>query len=179
MLLAAVIAVAAAAWWWLRVTPSAPPLTVARTPVPSLVVVPIVAPSPAPAPAAAAPPDARRAGSPLAAVLNASGGSAARDVEVLHTLLRHYLRHLGRRQGLPIGNDSDLVKVFTGRNPMRLVVVPANHPAINREGRLCDRWGTPYFIHPRGGGAYEVRSAGPDRRMFTNDDSVSDGAVAE
>lgn len=117
--------------------------------------------------------DPRRAGSPLAAELNAPTGDAAHDVETLHALLRQYLRHLHGRQGLPIGNDSDLARALTGHNPMNLIVIPASHPAITSDGHLRDRWGTPYFIHPRGNNAFEIRSAGPDRKLFTNDDAVT------
>jgi hypothetical protein len=116
--------------------------------------------------------DPRRAGSPLAAELNAPTGNAAHDVETLHALLRQYLRHLHQQQGLPIGNDTDLARALTGHNPMHLIVIPANHPAITSDGHLRDRWGTPYFIHPRGNDAFEIRSAGPDRKLFTMDDVV-------
>ena len=117
--------------------------------------------------------DSRSAGSPLAGELNATTGDAMHDVETLHGLLRQYLRHLHRRQGLPIGNDSDLARALTGHNPMHLVVIPPNHPAITADGHLRDRWGTPYFIHPRGNNAFEIRSAGPDRKLFTNDDAIA------
>jgi hypothetical protein len=118
-------------------------------------------------------PDPRSAGSPLAVELNATAGDVTHDVEILHSLLQQYLRHLHRRQGLPIGNDSDLARALTGHNPMHLVVLPANHPAITPDGHLRDRWGTPYFIHPRGNNAFEIRSAGPDRKLFTNDDAIA------
>lgn len=117
--------------------------------------------------------DPRSAGSPLAVELNAVTGDVTHDVETLHALLQQYLRHLHRRQGLPIGNDSDLARALTGHNPMHLVVIPPNHPAITSDGHLRDRWGTPYFIHPRGNNAFEIRSAGPDRKLFTNDDAIT------
>ena len=116
--------------------------------------------------------DLRTVGSPLAAELNSPSGTGAQDVQTLHTLLRQYLVHLGRRQGRPIGNDSDLARVLTGGNPMKLVLLPPGHPALSPDGRLRDRWGTPYFIHPRGRSAFEIRSAGPDRKLFTADDFI-------
>lgn len=123
------------------------------------------APSPAPR-------DSRTSGSPLAAELNAPRFDAQHDVETLHAMLRQYLRILHGRQGHPIGNDADLARVLTGHNPMKLVVLPTDHPALS-DGRLRDRWGTPYFIHPRGRLSFEIRSAGPDRRLFTADDVVA------
>lgn len=113
------------------------------------------------------------AGSELAAELNAPGTAPERDVEIVHTLLQQYLRRLRKRQGLPIGNDSDLARVLSGKNPMHVVWLASGHRALGPEGRLVDRWSRPYFIHPRGNAAYEIRSAGPDGKMFTADDLVS------
>ncbi len=123
----------------------------------------------APAPARA---DLRTAGSPLAAELNSPTFDARHDVATLHAILRQYLRLLHGRQGHPIGNDTDLARALTGRNPMKLVILPPTHPALTPDGRLRDRWGTPYFIHPRGNLAFEIRSAGPDRKLFTADDLI-------
>lgn len=117
--------------------------------------------------------DPRTEGSPLARELDAAKSTPERDVEVLYEMLRQYLRALHRRQGRPIGNDSDLAIALTGHNPMHLIILPPDHRAVRADGRLCDRWGTPFFIHPRGNDAFEIRSAGPDRRMFTADDLVA------
>ena len=131
-------------------------------------------PSPPPQPAPLqATPHPRTAGSPLARELNSASSDARRDVAALHEMLRQYLRQLRQRPGHPIGNDTDLARVLTGKNPMKLVVLPPTHPALSSDGRLRDRWGTPYFIHPRGAGAFEIRSAGPDRQLFTGDDAIA------
>lgn len=116
------------------------------------------------------------AGSPLAAELHV-GPDPAEDVRILHGLIRQYLTALQRRAGPPIGDDADLVRALTGRNPLRMIVIPPGHPAISAEGRLLDRWGTPYHIHARSSASYEVRSAGADRRLFTADDLSSDGGM--
>ena len=114
----------------------------------------------------------RRVATSLAAKLNAPDSTAAEDVVVLHGMLRQYLRFLKDRQARPIGNDSDLARVLIGNNPMKLVILPPDHPALGADGRLRDRFGTPYFIHPRGHLAFEIRSAGPDRKHFTADDLI-------
>jgi hypothetical protein len=64
--------------------------------------------------------------------------------------------------------------VLGGQNPMKYATLPANHPAFSPDGRLRDRWGTPYFVHPVAPGSFEIRSAGPDRKMFTSDDLIAD-----
>jgi hypothetical protein len=50
------------------------------------------------------------------------------------------------------------------------VLIPRGHPAINPDGELCDRWGTPYFFHSESRRRTTIRSAGPDRQMWTADD---------
>ena len=116
---------------------------------------------------------------PLATELNSSRFPPQHDVDTLHTLLRQYLRRLGNRQGLPIGNDTDLAAALRGDNPMKYATLPKNHPAFGSGGRLCDRWGSPYFVHPLGEADFEIRSAGPDRKMFTADDLIADPTGAE
>jgi hypothetical protein len=117
--------------------------------------------------------------SPLAAELNSLRFPPQHDVDTLHTLLRQYLRRLGNRQGLPLGNDSDLADALKGNNPMKYATLPKNHPAFAPNGRLCDRWGSPYFVHPLAEADFEIRSAGPDRKMFTSDDLVANPAGGE
>jgi hypothetical protein len=147
-----------------RHAPARPPIEIGASPVPDS--------PPAATPSPSASPDPLSAGSPLAAELNAPGGDAGHDVRTLHALLRQYLRILHQYQGPPIGDDIDLARALTGHNPMGLVVIPPGNPALSADGHLRDRWGTPYFIHPIGYGAFEIRSAGPDRKLFTADDAV-------
>lgn len=146
--------------------PTTAPIAVAPSPIASA-----LPSAPRPTPARATP-NPRTTGSPLSKELNAPNSDATRDLAVLHEILRQYLRLLRQRPGHPIGNDSDLARVLTGRNPMKLVFLPPTHPALTPDGRLRDRWGTPYFIHPRGNGAFEIRSAGIDRQLFTADDAI-------
>ncbi len=48
----------------------------------------------------------------------------------------------------------------------------SNTPAFDSSQRLIDRWGTPLIFHALGSKQWEVRSAGPDRKPWTEDDSI-------
>jgi hypothetical protein len=72
----------------------------------------------------------------------------------------------------PVGDNADITAVLIGRNKLGFAFIPADCPAINSQGELCDRWGTPYFFHQLSGEEMEIRSAGPDRKMWTADDEV-------
>jgi hypothetical protein len=72
----------------------------------------------------------------------------------------------------PVGENADIVAVLTGKNKLGYSFLPPNHPAINAAGQLVDRWGTPFFFHQLSSDQMQIRSAGPDRKMYTEDDEV-------
>jgi hypothetical protein len=103
--------------------------------------------------------------------LNGPTQTAQDDVQLLVSLLQLYrnLSHLTN----PVGDNAEITAVLTGKNILGYAFIPPGSPAINGQGELCDRWGTPYFFHQISGTIMEVRSAGPDRRHWTNDDIVA------
>lgn len=94
--------------------------------------------------------------------------SPARDVEIVDEFVSLYRRAF---QANPIGDNADVTATLTGANPRKGVLFPANSPMIVR-GQLVDRWGTPYWFHPSSSTKMEIRSAGPDKQLFTADDIV-------
>jgi hypothetical protein len=104
--------------------------------------------------------------------LNAADSTIQRDFEILDTLLESFRKFNGgtNPQG---GENEEIVAALVGRSGKHLAVLPANHPFIDPRGRLLDRWGTPFHFHPVAYDTLEIRSAGPDRKLWTADD-VSD-----
>ncbi len=103
--------------------------------------------------------------------LNSVDGNAADDVEIL-TELFHAWQTNFPGQGNPVGLNAEITRALTGQNPLRLELIPPDHPAINETGQLVDRWGTPFEFHQISGAHMEIRSAGPDRVLYTADDVV-------
>lgn len=66
--------------------------------------------------------------------------------------------------------NEDVVDVLLGKNDHKKVFLSANHPAINDQGQLIDRWERPLFFHLEAADRLDVRSAGPDGQLFTRDD---------
>jgi hypothetical protein len=98
------------------------------------------------------------------------------DVASVSQLLEEFRRAFG---AMPVGEQNDeIVRRLQGENPRGIAVLPKTHPAITSEGELLDRWGTPYRFHPESAWVMTVRSAGPDKRMWSSDDilSVHEGA---
>lgn len=157
LLLIGLLAVALG-WLWPR--PSAAPR--AAAPAPSSAV------RPAGLPESPASPAADSAG----ARLLAADGSPREDLAALLDLVDTLLQTVPVMQRPPLGFDTDLARALADPDLMGEAALPANHPAL-RAGRLVDRWGSPWLVHPLSSDVIQLRSAGPDRRLFTADDLVA------
>ena len=122
-----------------------------------------------PASPAAPAPDATR--SDLADELNSPRSNIQADLRVVAGIVDTFRSNFPR-EGNPVGTNAEITAALTGRNRLHLSLIPQDHPAINARGELCDRWGTPFFFHAESGMRMEIRSAGPDRKMWNQDDVV-------
>ncbi len=125
--------------------------------------------TPAVAPKAANPADSPER-SHLADELNAPDGSIARDVAVLNEVFSAWRTNFPH-DGNPWGDNIEITTSLTGKNPLQLALIPPDHPAIVK-GELVDRWGTPFRLHALAHDRMEIRSAGPDKKFGTADDTV-------
>ncbi len=101
--------------------------------------------------------------------LNAPDHPPAEDLQIVAEFISLYRRALG---GNPTGQNEDITAALTGMtDPEHPAgrVFPPNSPAI-KGGQLVDRWGTPFWFHPVSAHKMEIRSAGPDKQLFTVDD---------
>ncbi len=107
--------------------------------------------------------------STLADALNSSATTVADDLRLIALVLENFRSNFPRT-GNPFGLNSEITAALTGQNPLRLALIPPDHPAINREGELTDRWGTPFFFHAESATRMTITSAGPDKKLHTSDD---------
>ena len=105
----------------------------------------------------------------LADQLNSPAGDIRADLRIVSDLLENFRTNFPH-DGNPVGTNAEITAALAGKNKLRYAALPPNHPAINRDGELCDRWGTPFFFHAESGSRMTVRSAGPDKKMWTPDD---------
>jgi hypothetical protein len=103
----------------------------------------------------------------LAERLNDPAESPAEDLAIVDLLITDFRRHFS---GNPVGENDEITAALTGHNPKGLVYLPPDHPAIDSQGRLTDRWGSPYFFHAVAADRMEISSPGPDREPHTADD---------
>jgi len=89
--------------------------------------------------------------------------------------VRHAITEYGAMfGGNPVGNNPEITAALAGNNPKQInFIKPEAGLRVNESGELVDAWGTPLFFHQLSGTDTEVRSAGPDRKMWTPDDLVT------
>src|SRR5438552_13247699 len=76
--------------------------------------------------------------------------------------------------GNPVGTNPEITKALNGGNPKQARLINEESGLrINGRGELVDYWGTPFFFHQLSGTEMEIRTAGPDRQMWTSDDLVT------
>ena len=106
----------------------------------------------------------------MARTLAMPDATAEDDLKALVDMFNYYtLEPSGQ---IPTGTNREITQALNQKTQSGLPYIPANHPAINADGELIDRWQTPYFFHAQSSQKMEIHSAGPDREMFTTDDLV-------
>lgn len=126
------------------------------TPKPGQRVGPVMAGPPAPPP----PPTPRPPDPEVTARI-------AAEIDKVGLMLRDYRTRMGEN---PFGTNAEIMKAVMGDNPKQARLGPPEGQQLNEKGELVDRWGTPYFFHQMSRTDMEIRSAGPDRVLWTEDD---------
>jgi hypothetical protein len=107
---------------------------------------------------------------PSQTVVGFSEVAGASQVDRIQLMLRDYRTLFGQN---PVGSNAEIMKEIMGGNPKQARLGPPEGVNVNGAGELVDQWGTPYFFHQLSGTHMEIRSAGPDKIMWTADDVVS------
>jgi hypothetical protein len=92
------------------------------------------------------------------------------DLNLMSHLMDNFVLLVKSMADRPLSANEDWAAAFRGENPARERFLPDRHVALDAQGRLVDRWGTPLFFHALGERRFEIRSAGPDRKLWTADD---------
>ncbi|OYW73185.1 MAG: hypothetical protein B7Z37_22455 [Verrucomicrobia bacterium 12-59-8] len=100
------------------------------------------------------------------------------DLTLVSHLLENFALLVKGDDPLPLGVNEEIAAALRGRNRLQQRFVPDTSPIFNAKGQIVDRWGTPLYFHAISRDRLEIRSAGPDRVMWTPDDvqRQSDGS---
>jgi hypothetical protein len=117
----------------------------------------------------------RTATTPLPYVLGSSeapppGLAPETVLENMRTAIRSYGSMFKEN---PVGTNPEITAALNGGNPKDVKFINEEFGLrINGRGELVDSWGTPFFFHQLSATETEIRSAGPDKRMWTSDDMI-------
>lgn len=92
------------------------------------------------------------------------------DLTLISRLMDNFTLLVKSAADRPLSANEDWAAAFRGMNPAHERFLPDQSIALNAQGQLVDRWGSPLFFHALGGKRFELRSAGPDKKMWTADD---------
>ncbi|MEM8954295.1 MAG: hypothetical protein AAGD22_09115 [Verrucomicrobiota bacterium] len=101
--------------------------------------------------------------------LHSNDTTPAQDIENINAIIGLYYWIY---QQNPVGDNVDIVDQLTGNNEKKVIVLPPDHPDINANGELVDRFGNPYFFHALSEEKMDIWSYGPDGIVGTIDDVV-------
>lgn len=91
-------------------------------------------------------------------------------LENVRTAIRQYSQEMG---GNPVGTNPEITAALAGDNPKHLHFLDSEAGLrVNAAGEMIDPWGSPLFFHQLSATVMEIRSAGPDRILWTADDLV-------
>jgi hypothetical protein len=118
-------------------------------------------------------PPAHVASPPPAATL---ATMSAADIQRVHDAIDNldfaFRDHAAALGGNPVGTNAEITAALRGDNARQLAQATPTGSSISAAGELLDPWDTPWFFHQLSANKMEVRSAGPDRQMYTEDDFV-------
>ena len=73
----------------------------------------------------------------------------------------------------PVGTNPEIAAALQGKNPKQINFLADSGLRLNSKEEMVDAYGTPFFFHQISGNEMEIRSAGPDKVMWTSDDLVT------
>jgi hypothetical protein len=73
-------------------------------------------------------------------------------------------------QPIPLGANEEIAAALRGKNKTQMRFLPDDAPCFDAQGQLVDRWQMPLFFHAMDKDRIDIRSAGPDKTMWTADD---------
>lgn len=92
------------------------------------------------------------------------------DLEALAHTFSNLLLLIKGDSPFRMGANEEFAAALRGKNRTQLRFLSDTHRAFNAQGQLIDRWDTPLYFHAIARDRVDIRSAGPDRQMWTADD---------
>ncbi len=98
--------------------------------------------------------------------------SAKDDLILMARAISNFLIIDKQANERPLSANEEWSAALRGKRPGTEPWFSEASPALDSQQRLIDRWQTPLHFHALGNKQWEIRSAGPDRKLWTADDLV-------
>lgn len=92
------------------------------------------------------------------------------DLLLLAQTLSNFLLLAKQASDRPLSANEEWSAALRGKRIGNPAWLSDKSPVLDAQYRLIDRWYTPLFFHALGAKQWEIRSAGPDLRLWTEDD---------
>ena len=112
------------------------------------------------------------AGNPFISEYGSETGSTLLDLTALRDVVGDSQLIFKDFDRYHLPGNPGIIAFLQGGNPDRLAWIPPGHSFVNKDGELVDRFGSPVFFHRLSGTRFEYRSAGPDKKLWSEDDVV-------
>lgn len=96
--------------------------------------------------------------------------SPKNDLKLMGRFIDSVFLLIKNRDTRDYATNEDLALFLQGANAHREPYLGSVSTALNKQGQLIDRWGSPLMVHPVSQKVLEIRSAGPDQKPYTDDD---------
>lgn len=120
-----------------------------------------------------APPPSNRSSAPGDRLLDGYADPALspkNDLILMAHAISDFLIIAKQANDRPLSANEEWSAVLRGQRPGAEPWFSNSSKALDSQQRLIDRWGTPLHFHALGAKQWEIRSAGPDHKLFTGDD---------
>jgi hypothetical protein len=92
------------------------------------------------------------------------------DLTDLSHALKNFALLVKGDSPIPLGANEEIAIALLGKNRAKLAFLPKDSRALNARGQLIDRWDTALWFHASTRDRIDIRSAGPDKKLWTTDD---------
>ena len=112
-------------------------------------------------------------------VLGYGQGDPTADLRKIEAVISNYRLLAKGMDARHFSSNAELAATLRGEKRISLEALPTDHPIFNDDGLIIDRWDTALFFHLESADKLSIFSAGPDKKLGTEDDYSLIGGVAE
>lgn len=97
-------------------------------------------------------------------------GKGESDLRILHEFVSNALLLSKQADPRHYATNEDLAQLLLGNKGNRDPLLSPDHHALNDTAQIIDRWGSAIVVHIPRAGYIELRSPGPDKTPYSDDD---------